>query len=295
MDRLSWQDVYALATQLRARWPFPVEGVYGVPSGGAPVAVICADEWNVPVLDEPRSDCLVVDDVIDSGTTMQRYLTQGFRFDALLQKATTPSPYVNGRPTYTGWVQFPWEADHAPTDAVRRLLQFLGEDPTREGLVDTPARVLRSLQEMTRGYTEEPTELLRTVFSADHDQMILLRNIPFTSLCEHHLLPFSGVATVAYLPAEGHIVGLSKLARLVLCFARRLQIQERLTQQIARTLQEVIAPLGVGVIVRAVHQCMTCRGVALTGTEMVTSALTGLFFTNPTVRQEFLSLATQTN
>lgn len=169
------------------------------------------------------------------------------------------------------------------------LLKHLGEDPTREGLRDTPARVVRAFREMTAGYHEDPVKILSTSFDATYDEMVVLKDILFTSLCEHHLLPFIGVATVGYIPRD-RVVGLSKLARVTLCFARRLQLQERMTTQIANALMDNLHPLGVGVIVRAQHQCMACRGVSLAGATMVTSALYGMM-REGTVREEFLRLS----
>lgn len=179
--------------------------------------------------------------------------------------------------------------DHA-RDAVRTLLTHIGEDPEREGLVDTPDRVLRAWAEMTAGYAMNPAAILSRTFDVPCDEMVVVRGIRFTSTCEHHLLPFLGEATVAYLPTE-RVVGLSKIARLVECFARRLQVQERMTDQIATAMERHLYPRGVGVIVRAHHLCMGCRGVRQPNAEMVTSSTLGAFRTNPAARAEFLDLA----
>jgi len=169
---------------------------------------------------------------------------------------------------------------------VIRLLQFIGEDPTREGLLDTPNRVVKAWTEMTEGYRQDPVELLGTDFdSAGYDEMVVCRDIEFVSMCEHHLLPFVGVVHVAYIPKE-RVVGLSKMARLVDCFARRLQIQEKMTREIACTMDKVLSPLGVGVIVQARHSCMACRGVRKQNASMVTTALIGAF-RDHSVRHEF--------
>lgn len=177
-----------------------------------------------------------------------------------------------------------------PENSVRALLMALGLDPYSDGLKDTPKRVWGALQEMTAGYQEDPAELLVTRFDADYDQMVILRDIAFTSMCEHHMLPFAGKASVGYIP-HGKVVGLSKLARVTLCFARRLQLQERLTTQIAQAIDANLAPLGVGVVVEATHQCMACRGVRIPGATMVTSALLGEMRSDASVRAEFLRLA----
>lgn len=173
--------------------------------------------------------------------------------------------------------------------AVRELLLSIGENPDREGLQETPDRVHRALLEMTQGYREEPAAILTKCFGVPYDEMVLLRGITFQSTCEHHMLPFSGVAHVAYLPRSG-VVGLSKLARLVQCFAKRLQIQERMTRQIADAIMTHVDSLGVGVVVKARHECMSNRGIRQPNAEMVTSCLLGKFREDRAVRNEFLSL-----
>jgi GTP cyclohydrolase I len=172
-------------------------------------------------------------------------------------------------------------------NAVRLLLASV-DDPDREGLLNTPGRVVRALYEMTRGQEESPKHILSTTFNEPCDEMVVLSGIGFTSLCEHHLLPFTGTVDVGYIP--GKVVGLSKLARLVDCFARRLQIQERLTAQVADSLETHLDAQGVAVIVRGQHACMACRGVRKAGATMVTSAMRGVLKDNPTTRAEFLEL-----
>ena len=173
--------------------------------------------------------------------------------------------------------------------AVREILLAVGEDPDREGLLKTPNRVARSYAELMAGLQVEPRAHLRTVFRERYDEVVLLRNIEFHSLCEHHLLPFTGVAHVAYLP-DGKVVGLSKLARLVEGFARRPQVQERLTTQIADALMDELSPIGAACVIEATHTCMTIRGAKKHGSIMVTSALRGIFKDNPASRGEILSL-----
>lgn len=208
-------------------------------------------------------------------------------------------------------------------NAVRVLLQYIGDDPTRDGLLDTPQRVCKSLREMNAGMLLNPEKILGKQFELLHDEMVISRDIPFTSCCEHHMLPFSGTATVAYVPRvvttetackcvqnttrcetscpqchgtskvlgnTGKVVGLSKLARLVHCFARRLQVQERMTGEIADTIVKVLDPLGAACILRAEHSCMSCRGVNLSGTSFITSAMRGVLKENPAARAELLSL-----
>src|SRR5438874_5000197 len=173
--------------------------------------------------------------------------------------------------------------------AVREILLAVGENPDREGLLRTPNRVARAYSELMAGLQDDPRRHLKTVFRERYDEIVLLRDIEFHSLCEHHLLPFTGRAHVAYLP-DGKVVGLSKLARLVEGYARRPQVQERLTTQIADALMEELNPIGAACVIEAVHTCMTIRGAKKHGSTMVTSALRGIFKENPASRSEILSL-----
>src|SRR3982750_2582208 len=173
--------------------------------------------------------------------------------------------------------------------AVREILLAVGEDPDREGLLKTPSRVARAYAEMIAGLQDDSKRHLKTVFNERYDEVVLLRNVEFNSLCEHHLLPFTGRAHVAYLP-DGKVVGLSKLARLVEGYARRPQVQERLPTQIADAIMDELSPIGAACVVEAVHPCMTMRGAKKTGSTMVTSALRGIFKENPSSRHEILSL-----
>ena len=173
--------------------------------------------------------------------------------------------------------------------AVREILTAVGEDLGRDGLKDTPARVARMYGELLAGMREDPGVHLRSVFNENYDEIVLLRDIPFYSICEHHLMPFIGSAHVAYLPL-GKILGVSKLARIVDCFARRLQTQERLTYQIADCLMSSLKPKGVAVVLEAAHSCMTIRGIRKPGSVMVTSAVRGLFRKDPRSRNEIMSL-----
>ena len=176
--------------------------------------------------------------------------------------------------------------------AIRTILRWTGDDPERAGLVETPARVARAVGEFFAGYRQDPALLLAKTFEEieGYDETIVLRGIPFESHCEHHLAPIIGKAWVAYGP-DGRVVGISKLARVVDAYARRLQMQERMTAQIADTIEEVLRPRGVGVVVKAVHHCMSTRGVHKTGTDLVTSRMLGCFREDPSLRQELLRLA----
>ncbi len=173
--------------------------------------------------------------------------------------------------------------------ATRELIEAIGEDPEREGLLGTPERVARMYAELFEGLRIDPAKLLSVGFEVGHDEMVILKDIPFYSVCEHHFMPFHGVAAVGYIP-DGRVVGLSKLARLVDAYARRPQIQEQLTSQIADTLMEALQPDGVAVVIEAEHLCMTARGAKKPGSRMVTSATRGTFRKNDVTRAEFLSL-----
>ena len=175
--------------------------------------------------------------------------------------------------------------------AFRTIIRWIGDDPDRDGLTETPARVTRAFEEYFSGYDTDPAEHLRTTFeeTGGYDEMIVLRGIPFESHCEHHMAPVIGKVWVAYIPT-GRVVGISKIARVVDAYAKRLQIQERFTAQIANTIGEVLRPQGVAVVVKSIHHCMSTRGVHKHGTDMVTSRMLGCFRDSPATRQEFMGL-----
>jgi GTP cyclohydrolase I len=178
-------------------------------------------------------------------------------------------------------------------DLMKEILVRLGEDPNREGLLDTPSRVHKAFQFLTKGYNEDPESLLKNaLFTVTYDEMVIVKDVEVFSLCEHHVLPFFGKVHVAYIP-NGKVIGLSKIPRLIETFSRRLQIQERLTTQIAETIQKVIQPQGVGVVIEARHLCMMMRGVEKQHSAAVTSSMLGCFRDEQETRQEFLSLIRQ--
>ena len=178
--------------------------------------------------------------------------------------------------------------------AIRTMIRWAGDDPMRDGLRETPDRVARAFEEYFSGYAQDPTEILQKTFEEieGYDEMIVLRGVRFESHCEHHMAPIVGRAWVAYIP-QGRVVGISKLARLVDIYAKRLQIQEKMTAQIANTINDVLKPEGVGVIIKATHHCMTTRGAHKPGTDLVTSRMLGVFRDNALTRQELLGLASQ--
>ncbi len=202
-------------------------------------------------------------------------------------RAGTPPPVEDAEPAQCDRPS----ADEAAA-AVRTLIRWAGDDPGREGLRDTPGRVIRSYREMFAGYEVDPREYLERTFEevGGYDQMVLLRDIRFVSFCEHHMLPVIGRAHIGYLPTN-RVVGISKLARVVRGFARRLQIQEKMTAEIAQAIHEVLKPHGVGVLIEAEHSCMTMRGVNSPGSNLTTSALLGTVRDDPRTREEFLRLA----
>lgn len=204
---------------------------------------------------------------------------------ASLQALTAPLDADAQRPTRE-------EAERA----VRTLIRWAGDNPDREGLVDTPERVVRAYEEWFSGYTTDPREILQRTFEETdgYDEMVILRDVRFESFCEHHIAPILGRAHVAYLP-NNRVVGISKLARVVEAYAKRLQIQEKMTAQIANAIQDVLDPQGVAVVIEAQHQCMTTRGVHKPGVAMITSRMLGTFRHNPETRREFLALIGQTH
>lgn len=176
--------------------------------------------------------------------------------------------------------------------AFRTIIRWAGDDPNRQGLIETPARAARAFREYFSGYDQDPIQILNKTFdeTAGYEEMVILRGISFESHCEHHLAPIVGQAWVAYVP-NGRVVGLSKLARVVDAYAKRLQIQERMTSEIAAAVQEVLKPQGVGVVIKATHHCMSSRGIHKVGSEMITSCMLGCFRDNAITRQEFLAMA----
>lgn len=263
---------------------------YPIPRGGVPVAYLLQRLAGFRITDDPSLADMFIDDLIDSGDTMEHWCDQfpGKPFFVLIDKKIDEE--------YKGkWIVFPWEGSNAESgieNNIRRLLQFVGDDPSREGLLETPHRVAKAWRHWCGGYGKDPRAILK-VFedgAEKHDQMVTVRNIPIYSHCEHHLAPIFGTVTISYIP-NGRIVGLSKLSRLADMYARRLQVQERLTDQIADALFEHLHAKGVGVIIKARHMCMESRGICQQGHYTVTTALRGAMKDEPDTRAEFLRLA----
>jgi len=280
--------------------------VWGIPRGGvsAAMALVAAAPAHFEIADRIEDAEVIVDDLIDTGATMRNVdaLHPGKTLAVLYSPVTSkilPFHYY-GIDTSTldfGWLVFPWEAsvEASADDIVTRFLSFIGEDPNREGLKETPKRVIAAWGEWFAGYNQKPAEVLKafTDGAESVDEMVLVRDIPVYSHCEHHLAPFFGVAHVGYIPS-GRIVGLSKIPRLVDVFSRRLQVQERLTNQIADALAEEVMPKGVGVVLECRHLCMESRGIRRCGTSTVTSAMRGVMMSKPEARSELLSLVRRT-
>lgn len=293
-------DVIEMATDLakRVRAEMNVDcealSAYPIPRGGVPAALALSAAWErlrhaqggpaLFIADEPVTADFYVDDLIDSGATLGRYPDKPFF--ALLDKRA----WCHG----VDWVQWPWEgtAVGGIEDNVRRLIQYVGEDAGRGGLLETPGRVAKAWLEWCSGYGQEPGEVLKCFEDgADGcDEMVVVKDIPLYSKCEHHMADIFGTATIAYVP-NGRIVGLSKLDRLLEVYARRLQVQERLTGQVADALMEHLGAKGAGVVIKARHMCMESRGVRKQGHHTVTSALRGVFKDQAATRAEFLALA----
>ena len=271
-----------------------VEYIYGVPSGGIPFALALSHETGIPITNNLHmQNILVVDDIIDSGKT--RRVWSIFDFMALVTKAPmlrcdhleTIGLWELPKET---WVHFWWEKGETDiTDHITRILEYIGEDPNREGLKETPNRIKKSWERLYGGYKVGLPSVSKTFTEGACDDMVVLRDIEFFSTCEHHMLPFFGRAHIGYLP-NGKIIGISKLARLLEIFARRLQIQERIGTQVTEAIQEILNPHGCGCVLEAQHFCMTSRGVEKQNSIMVTSSLAGSFREEPKTRAEFLRM-----
>lgn len=265
--------------------------VFAIPRGGVPAALaVAGHHGNLQLVDDPAEADLFIDDIIDSGDTMRRWCDEypGKPFFALIDKTEKDGEFCDR------WVVFPWEgtAEGGIEDNIKRLLQFVGEDPERGGLLETPRRVAKAWTHWCSGYGKNAADILK-VFedgAEKYDEIVIVKDIPIYSKCEHHLADIFGTATIAYIP-NGKIVGLSKLSRLADMYARRLQVQERLTNQIADALEEHLQPKGVGVIIRARHMCMESRGICQQGHHTITSALRGVLKDKPEARAEFMELA----
>jgi len=268
-----------------------ISKIYGIPRGGiyAAQAILSYIKGKAILVEEHTEDCIFVDDVIDTGKTRDDFIAEyeypALPFYALVDKQGEDKN-VKGI-----WVSFPWERmihDDGPVENIKRILQYIGEDPERDGLKETPQRVIKSYEKLFGGYKRKPSEVIKT-FKDSCNEMVIIKNVEFYSTCEHHMLPFYGKAHIAYIP-NGKIIGVSKLIRILEIYSRRLQIQERLCRQVTEALESILKPSGAACILEAQHLCMICRGVEKQNSIMVTSSLTGVFESELSTRNEFMRL-----
>ena len=290
---LTWEECYMLGQRTLEKITFTVKSsksikIYGIPRGGvnaAQVIMTCCKEQDVVTLVEsPQEADVFVDDIIDSGKTREEW-GQRFPFKPFFALIERTESNVDT------WYVFPWEGkeQEGPEHNIRRILEYIGENPDREGLVETPKRILKSYDRLFGGYKKKPEDLMKVFEDGACDEMVILKNIRFYSTCEHHMLPFWGVAHVAYIP-NGKVIGVSKLARLVDMFARRMQIQERIGEQVVDALMRFLNAKGAACVIEAQHMCMTARGVENQTAKMVTSALRGCLQQDARARMEFLQM-----
>jgi GTP cyclohydrolase I len=294
---LSWKDVNNQAAKaanyISGNHKEAVVTIYPIPRGGIYAALLVCQELGrlkrpmAPMIVETVEQAdYIVDDIYDSGETYQKTI-EG--------KAAKPFVCLVDKrlPMFAGkWITMPWERmtgeDQGPQENVRRLLQFIEGRSDRDGILETPDRVIASYSQLFSGYDERPEDHFKT-FDEPHDEMVILKDIEFYSTCEHHMLPFAGKAHIGYIP-NGKVIGVSKLARILEVYARRLQIQERICRDVTSALDLHLQPLGSACVIEAVHFCIACRGVGKQHSKMVTSAMTGVFREVGSARSEFLSL-----
>lgn len=274
--------------------------IFGIPRGGIPLAIKLSQLLDLPLVQEPREWTLVVDDIMDSGRTRSKYLNNSFAcIHWNLNKRNCYDQELNPSFYYQDskgeWIEYWWEQNEAPaTDSVIRMLEYIGEDPLRPGLLETPERVVKSWEELYGGYKISP----ESVFKVFEDEekfggLVYLNDVEFYSMCEHHLLPFTGKALIAYIP-NGPVIGASKLARLLDVYARRCQMQERIGEQVTNALMKHLNPIGAACLLEAKHLCMACRGVKKQHSVMGYHSLKGVFLENSyegvAARQELMTV-----
>ena len=291
--KITWNEFTAycelLSVQLKEAG---TKSIYAIPKNGMYVAHELLKYMPELLLIRSPFPCLpkdtvIIDDLIDSGRTLSQF--PNHKKAVLVVKNNKMADVDYHVALQNNWIVFPWEEEDEAESLIVRQLEYIGEDPNREGLKDTPERVVRSWNELYAGYSADIDSVFKTFTEGTCDEMVLLKNIEFYSTCEHHILPFFGKIHIGYIP-KGKVIGISKLARLTEIFARRLQIQERLVKQIADELVTHLSPEGVMVVCEAQHFCMTARGVQKQNSVMVTSAIRGVFKKDMKAREEFLAL-----
>ena len=280
--------------------------MYPVPKGGVPALYALASVFSeIVIVNDLHEADIIFDDIIDSGATAERFLKINYGgnpkpFLALINKQ---EPFINQQQHLiirdSSWIVFPWENDGENETSIEsniiRILQYVGEDTSRGGLLETPKRVAKAWKDWASGYDAPSDEEILKVFEdggESYNQMVTVKDIPIYSKCEHHLADIFGTCTISYIP-NGKIVGLSKLSRIANKYSKRLQVQERLTDQIADSLFKHLEPIAVGVQIKARHMCMESRGICQQGHHTITTSLRGAMLTDPTARAEFLSVANQ--
>jgi len=275
--------------------------IYGVPQGGVVPAQALSNLLKIKLTTDYKKykakNILIVDDLMDSGQTIKAFANYDV---AVLGKKSNTLERKSKKQTFIGgdfpdeWIHFWWEPSVEKGvggihDNVTRILEYIGENPSREGLVETPKRIVKSWGKLFEGYGQQPKNIMKIFADGACDEMVLLKDIELYSMCEHHMLPFFGKCHIAYIPNH-KVIGISKLARLMEIYARRMQIQERIGDQITTALMKYLEPLGAACIIEAQHFCMKARGIEKQNSIMVTSSLKGVFLEQPEVRAEFMRL-----
>ena len=289
-------DVRKLSAQIKDS-NITFTNIFGIPSGGVPLATALSSLLDIPLCEDPlmyivnNQEVLIVDDVTDSGETLLKYAD--FCCAVIHHKPKSKRyPVFAAHRNVTEWIHYFWEGSEIKdsiTNNITRVIQYIGEDPNREGLLETPKRVVKSWKKLYGGYSQNPADIIKTFDADGADQIVLLKNIEFFSMCEHHMLPFFGKSHIAYIPNE-RVIGISKLARLLEIFTRRLQIQERIGEQVTKALMEYLQPKAAACILEAQHHCMTSRGIEKQHSIMVTSSLKGAFIEKQEARLELMRL-----
>ena len=266
--------------------------LYPIPRGGYPIAIRMSKILSIPIILNKKqitSKTLIVDDLIDSGKTLSEFSSNDKAVVFVKNGKQDSVNFFAQELKSSEWVKFPDEPSDEVLIHLERILQYIGEDTSREGLIETPMRMKKAYDEIFSGYKTNPKDLIKTFTQGTCQEMVILKNCEFYSTCEHHFFPFYGHISIGYIP-DKKVIGVSKLARLVDCFSRRMQIQERMTSQIADFLEKELGARGVYVVCEGVHFCMTSRGIKKQDASMITSAIRGVFETNAQSRNEFLNL-----
>lgn len=278
--KVRWEEVFTFVQRLSNE--FGNLKVYGVPKNGLILSALCANA-GMRFTHSPTEADLIIDDIVDTGKTKKKYVEDYpyTQFRVMFDKK---------RMDECPWIQMPWEEDCETLTHMTRVVEALVPDFCKnEDMHETPSRWINAMTEMLEGYNIDPTVFVKKAFDVPHDNLIVVKGIRFASLCEHHLLPFTGTADVCYLP-DKRIIGLSKIPRIVHAYARRVQVQERLTDQIGQFIMQHVQAKGCGVIVRGRHECLRCRGAKQSDVEMITSSMLGELRQSEQLRNEFLSV-----